>query len=272
MQRACFNCRKRKQGCDEERPCRRCLEKGIECLEVETKRKRGRAKQDPSLAGKSTLTALIRSHLLTEDDPNSLSSEEEFEGAGNSSDSELGDELASGEEGSQCKDDDDCSSADEEDIAMEDDASDSDESDEESAVQQQFIPESRIVANDELLRGHRLYILATLLPFFNSSTQNVTEEDLHAIFDDFTEEVVDDDSDLGDSDLAWDLELTDEGPKVEQPPPRYRQRVSNGRWNTFVHLIKCDDDNLKYQLLHVKEIWLEVIRALRILDWNKVQR
>ncbi len=42
VQRACFNCRKRKQGCEEERPCRRCIERGIECVEVETKRKRGR--------------------------------------------------------------------------------------------------------------------------------------------------------------------------------------------------------------------------------------
>lgn len=44
VQRACSNCRKRKQGCEEERPCRRCVEKGIECVEVEPKRKRGRAK------------------------------------------------------------------------------------------------------------------------------------------------------------------------------------------------------------------------------------
>jgi len=44
VQRACLNCRKRKQGCEEERPCRRCVEKGIECVEVEAKRKRGRAK------------------------------------------------------------------------------------------------------------------------------------------------------------------------------------------------------------------------------------
>jgi len=44
VQRACSNCRKRKQGCEEERPCRRCVEKGIDCVEVEPKRKRGRAK------------------------------------------------------------------------------------------------------------------------------------------------------------------------------------------------------------------------------------
>lgn len=44
VQRACSNCRKRKQGCEEERPCRRCVEKGIDCTEVEPKRKRGRSK------------------------------------------------------------------------------------------------------------------------------------------------------------------------------------------------------------------------------------
>jgi len=44
VQRACLNCRKRKQGCEEERPCKRCVEKGVECCEVEPKRKRGRAK------------------------------------------------------------------------------------------------------------------------------------------------------------------------------------------------------------------------------------
>lgn len=41
VQRACSNCRKRKQGCEEERPCRRCVEKGIDCVEVEPKRKKG---------------------------------------------------------------------------------------------------------------------------------------------------------------------------------------------------------------------------------------
>lgn len=45
VQRACSNCRKRKQGCEEERPCRRCVEKGIDCVEVEPKRKKaGRVK------------------------------------------------------------------------------------------------------------------------------------------------------------------------------------------------------------------------------------
>jgi len=40
VHRACFSCRKRKQGCDEQRPCKRCTEKGIECLEAENPRKR----------------------------------------------------------------------------------------------------------------------------------------------------------------------------------------------------------------------------------------
>jgi len=44
VQRACFNCRKRKQGCDEERPCKRCTEKGIECIEGEHKQKKPRTK------------------------------------------------------------------------------------------------------------------------------------------------------------------------------------------------------------------------------------
>jgi len=40
VHRACHSCRKRKQGCDEQRPCKRCTEKGIECTEVEGKKKR----------------------------------------------------------------------------------------------------------------------------------------------------------------------------------------------------------------------------------------
>jgi len=40
VHRACHSCRKRKQGCDEQRPCKRCTEKGIECLEVEGKKRR----------------------------------------------------------------------------------------------------------------------------------------------------------------------------------------------------------------------------------------
>eukprot|EP01119_Soliformovum_irregulare_P001980 TRINITY_DN1198_c0_g1_i1.p1 TRINITY_DN1198_c0_g1~~TRINITY_DN1198_c0_g1_i1.p1 ORF type:complete len:405 (+),score=51.57 TRINITY_DN1198_c0_g1_i1:702-1916(+) len=47
VQRACYNCRKRKQGCEDERPCKRCVEKGIPCEEVQMK-KRGRAKAKTS--------------------------------------------------------------------------------------------------------------------------------------------------------------------------------------------------------------------------------
>jgi len=43
VQRACYNCRKRKQGCDEERPCKRCADKGVECVEVETKKRMRRS-------------------------------------------------------------------------------------------------------------------------------------------------------------------------------------------------------------------------------------
>lgn len=43
VDRACLNCRKRKQGCDQERPCKRCNEKNIDCVEAPTKRgKKGR--------------------------------------------------------------------------------------------------------------------------------------------------------------------------------------------------------------------------------------
>jgi hypothetical protein len=56
VQHACHNCRKRKQGCDEERPCRRCVEKGIECMEVEPKRKKFR-----KLHGKPTRNYTSRS-------------------------------------------------------------------------------------------------------------------------------------------------------------------------------------------------------------------
>lgn len=38
VQRACFNCRKCKQGCEDERPCKRCKDKGIPCTEVESHR------------------------------------------------------------------------------------------------------------------------------------------------------------------------------------------------------------------------------------------
>eukprot|EP01117_Protostelium_nocturnum_P004189 TRINITY_DN1549_c0_g1_i1.p1 TRINITY_DN1549_c0_g1~~TRINITY_DN1549_c0_g1_i1.p1 ORF type:complete len:421 (+),score=116.63 TRINITY_DN1549_c0_g1_i1:598-1860(+) len=50
VHRACFSCRKRKQGCDEQRPCKRCTEKGVECTEVEIKRKRQFDKQGNAYA------------------------------------------------------------------------------------------------------------------------------------------------------------------------------------------------------------------------------
>lgn len=49
VQWACFSCRKRKQGCDAVRPCKRCVEKGIPCVEVESKRRRGRLRKEDAL-------------------------------------------------------------------------------------------------------------------------------------------------------------------------------------------------------------------------------
>jgi len=57
VQWACFNCRKRKQGCDSVRPCKRCVEKGIPCVEVESKRRRGRTKKEDSLKNTTKLSS-----------------------------------------------------------------------------------------------------------------------------------------------------------------------------------------------------------------------
>eukprot|EP01116_Phalansterium_solitarium_P019938 TRINITY_DN5741_c0_g1_i1.p1 TRINITY_DN5741_c0_g1~~TRINITY_DN5741_c0_g1_i1.p1 ORF type:complete len:575 (-),score=147.05 TRINITY_DN5741_c0_g1_i1:714-2438(-) len=51
VQKACVNCRKRKQACDDARPCKRCTAKGIECREVshdydQPEHKRSRVPQD----------------------------------------------------------------------------------------------------------------------------------------------------------------------------------------------------------------------------------
>jgi len=64
VQWACFNCRKRKQGCDSVRPCKRCVEKGIPCVEVESKRRRGRTKKEDlnKLASSSKPSSVSKVH------------------------------------------------------------------------------------------------------------------------------------------------------------------------------------------------------------------
>lgn len=68
VQWACFNCRKRKQGCDSVRPCKRCVEKGIPCVEVESKRRRGRTKKEDisklSSSLKLSSTSKVHHHSL----------------------------------------------------------------------------------------------------------------------------------------------------------------------------------------------------------------
>jgi len=39
VKKACIHCRKRKQGCDEQRPCSRCVHKKICCVEAEPRKK-----------------------------------------------------------------------------------------------------------------------------------------------------------------------------------------------------------------------------------------
>eukprot|EP01119_Soliformovum_irregulare_P022699 TRINITY_DN781_c0_g3_i2.p1 TRINITY_DN781_c0_g3~~TRINITY_DN781_c0_g3_i2.p1 ORF type:complete len:315 (+),score=60.79 TRINITY_DN781_c0_g3_i2:189-1133(+) len=43
VQKACANCKKSHHACDNERPCRRCIDRGTQCFDVES-RKRGRKK------------------------------------------------------------------------------------------------------------------------------------------------------------------------------------------------------------------------------------
>jgi len=86
VQRACVNCRKRKQGCEHERPCRRCVEKGINCTEVETKRKRGRVKPFGNRRNGSN------HHDEEEDDLNEESESNDFEETHSSSEDTLSSE------------------------------------------------------------------------------------------------------------------------------------------------------------------------------------
>lgn len=81
VQRACSNCRKRKQGCEEERPCRRCVEKGIDCTEVEPKRKRGRSKSFGDGAGRERHHTRSGSHgdIYSDEDDSEGSFESESE-------------------------------------------------------------------------------------------------------------------------------------------------------------------------------------------------
>ena len=64
VSRACQNCRKRKQGCDEQRPCKRCLDKGIKCIEAQDTTKITKKKKPLQLPRFGTAPAgLVENHL-----------------------------------------------------------------------------------------------------------------------------------------------------------------------------------------------------------------
>jgi len=236
VQRACHNCRRRKQGCDEERPCKRCVEKGIECVEVEIKRKKTRNKQRDNEATEPS-PEYAQGIAVTKD---YSSDDEEANASANGSTQPEGPshgENASGPSSSDMED------------AME---------------EIEAVPASKPKEKDAGMN------LARLLPFLVNVASATSSPDMDLSHFLSCEDIVDIHTFTSDFPFysPYDSNKMDE---FDCPDTEERMKEEMfACWRTILRQLQVDED-LRHEFRYVKDLWKQIMKCLHSLEWHKVQ-
>lgn len=232
VQRACHNCRRRKQGCDEERPCKRCVEKGIECVEVEIKRKKTRSKTKEYVV---QTAEYAQGFTVTRD-----SSSDDDEEIASSNSSEQQETLRSSENTSGTS------------------SSDMEDSLEEMDAVPQIQREKDIGMNLLHLFPFLISVASATNPQVGQLLLNEDIMDVHSftLFEDFPFYIPNGISSMDEPDYSESEE-------------RMKEEMI-GCWRNIVQRLQIDE-NFRYEFRSIKELWKEIMRCLRSLEWHKVQ-
>ncbi|PRP86801.1 hypothetical protein PROFUN_05018 [Planoprotostelium fungivorum] len=253
VHRACFSCRKRKQGCDEQRPCKRCTEKGIECTEAEGPRKRrgdNRGSDEEDIFSDEELSG---SH---EDGCVSSSEEGEDSGVEAMDSSESADEQPSvvHRRGSHPS------------IIMRTRSLSTCSMPPSSSPQDSPIPGTPNLSGQEsegedLPTKHSPH-LALLLPFLSSHMDEYSSsESCHSCSEDEEEHDL---LTLAKSLKGEDFPFLNSGFQDDH------DGLYRDMWFQFLGRAKQDDSLVK-EFQKVKGVWADIMRSLRSLQWSKLQ-
>lgn len=231
VQRACFSCRKRKQGCEEERPCRRCIEKGIECIEVESKKKKkGKLKK------KITINHILqlKEWISYPEEENLLISN--FDNYKIKNSENILKSCTNLVEESNC-------------LVMNNEINYDDNT------------KNEILSLDDEIKLN----FALLLPFFENP---IPDYNFYSFFEE-DEDLKKEQNYIFEIPIQHKIDFSDNLSEENEDFDSFNEEIKY-YWAKISNKLK-KNYNFHRQFLQIKEIWREIVKSLRSLDWKKAQ-
>lgn len=285
--KACVNCRQRKQGCDSERPCKRCVSQGVPCVEAYPQGKRKKSHQHYHFKRRRNDDELVpRCDEESDCDEHSDSSDEPL-----SDYSEISSPvLYQADENEEVSDVDPSVSSSSETLAndpVEPRKRAPSKAEQNYARYHLLSFSSSDERFDGSLPGSPSMIfpqdddtsckltVPMLLPFFFGSIAHFGPNQEVVLDDDCICALADRDLALF-SDLPFQPHKSDLSPYIEDNAPivsdeQYTNPFFRDCWRSCIQQMQTDE-RVKSELLKAKDRWREILLCLRQISWDRAQR